>query len=75
MGLSTVLGPVTATASTVLARLREAGPAEVEVGFGIDLATEAGVVISRAAADRHLTVRMVWCRGRQRPCGCRASAD
>ncbi|MFE2174423.1 CU044_2847 family protein [Kitasatospora sp. NPDC059462] len=59
-GLSTALEPVTDLARTVLRRLRDAGPAEVEVEFGVDLATEAGVVITRTAANCHLTVRMVW---------------
>ncbi|MFJ4189392.1 CU044_2847 family protein [Kitasatospora sp. NPDC089509] len=60
VGLNTALGPVTDLARTVLGRLREAGPAEVEVEFGVDLATEAGVVITKTAANCHLTVKVVW---------------
>ncbi|MGW1768718.1 CU044_2847 family protein [Streptomyces sp. NPDC002073] len=61
-GLNTALEPVTDLARTVLRRLRDAGPSEVEVEFGVDLATEAGVVITKTAASCHLTVRMVWRR-------------
>ncbi|WP_371493427.1 hypothetical protein OG871_39285 [Kitasatospora sp. NBC_00374] len=60
VGLSAALEPVTDLARTVLRRLRDAGPAEVEVEFGVDLSTEAGVVITKTAANCHLTVTMVW---------------
>ncbi|MEV7122618.1 CU044_2847 family protein [Kitasatospora griseola] len=60
VGLNAALEPVTDLARTVLRRLRDAGPAEVEVEFGVDLATEAGVVITKAEANCHLTVKMVW---------------
>ncbi|MFG2825056.1 CU044_2847 family protein [Kitasatospora sp. NPDC048365] len=59
-GLNAALEPVTDMARTVLSRLRDAGPAELEVEFGVDLATEAGVVITKTAANCHLTVKMVW---------------
>lgn len=60
VGLSAALEPVTGLAHTVLTRLREAGPAELEVEFGIDLATEAGVVITKSAANCHVTVKVTW---------------
>ncbi|MFD4314841.1 CU044_2847 family protein [Streptomyces sp. NPDC058548] len=60
VGLSTALEPVTDLARTVLTRLRDAGPAELEVEFGVDLSTEAGLVITKTEANCHLTVRMVW---------------
>ncbi|MFD0343623.1 CU044_2847 family protein [Streptomyces sp. NPDC127117] len=60
--LGSALEPVTDMARTVLRRLRDAGPAEVEVEFGVDLSTEAGVVITKTTANCHLTVRMVWSR-------------
>ncbi|MGW2398127.1 CU044_2847 family protein [Kitasatospora sp. NPDC001664] len=59
-GLSAGLEPVTDLARTVLSRLRDAGPSEVEVEFGVDLATEAGVVITKTSANCHLTVRVAW---------------
>ncbi|MFE7189459.1 CU044_2847 family protein [Kitasatospora sp. NPDC057541] len=61
-GLSAALEPVSDLARTVLARLRDAGPAELEVEFGVDLATEAGVVITKTAANCHLTVKLTWRR-------------
>lgn len=60
VSLQTALEPVTDLARTVLDRLRKAGPAEVEVEFGVDLAVEAGVVITKSTADCHLTVKMMW---------------
>ncbi|MEU6237652.1 CU044_2847 family protein [Kitasatospora sp. NPDC047058] len=60
VGLGAALEPVTDLARTVLARLRDAGPAELEVEFGVDLATEAGVVITKTAASCHLTVKLTW---------------
>jgi hypothetical protein len=60
VGLGAALEPVTELARTVLTRLRSAGPAQLEVEFGVDLATEAGVVITKTAANCHLTVKMVW---------------
>ncbi|MFF8775294.1 CU044_2847 family protein [Kitasatospora sp. NPDC015120] len=58
--LGTTLEPVTGLARTVLARLREAGPDEVQVEFGVDLSAAAGVVITKTAAKYHLTVRVTW---------------
>ncbi|GLW56172.1 CU044_2847 family protein [Kitasatospora phosalacinea] len=60
VGLGEALGPVTELARTVLRRLRDAGPAELEVEFGVDLSTEAGVVITKTEASCHLTVKLVW---------------
>lgn len=61
--LQTVLGPITETARAVLSQLRKAGPDEVEVEFGVDLATEAGAVITKTAASCHLKVTMLWRNG------------
>ncbi|MFE7193944.1 CU044_2847 family protein [Kitasatospora sp. NPDC057541] len=58
--LGSALEPVTGLARTVLHRLREAGPDEVQVEFGVDLSAAAGVVITRTAAKCHLTVKVVW---------------
>ncbi|WP_439681313.1 CU044_2847 family protein [Embleya sp. MST-111070] len=60
VALNAALSPVTDLARTVLRRVRDAGPSEVEIEFGIDLGTEAGVVITKTAANCHLTVRVVW---------------
>ncbi|CAM5489325.1 MULTISPECIES: CU044_2847 family protein [Streptomyces] len=61
-GLSAALEPVTDMARSVLTRLRDAGPTELEVEFGVDLGTEAGVVITKTAVNCHLTVKMTWNR-------------
>ncbi|MGV9605975.1 CU044_2847 family protein [Streptomyces sp. NPDC003631] len=58
--LEAALGPVTDTARSVLRRLREAGPDEVEVEFGVDLAVEAGAVITKTGVGCHLKVKMTW---------------
>jgi Trypsin-co-occurring domain 1 len=58
--LQGVFEPVADMARTVLHQLRRAGPAEVEVEFGVDLAVQAGVVITRTGAGCHLTVKLVW---------------
>ncbi|MFE4976010.1 CU044_2847 family protein [Kitasatospora sp. NPDC056651] len=58
--LGTALEPVTGLARTVLARLREAGPDEVQVEFGVDLSAAAGLVITKTAVKSHLTVRVTW---------------
>jgi hypothetical protein len=61
--LQVALEPVVDMARTVLTQLRRAGPAEVEVEFGVDLAVQAGVVITRTEAGCHLTVKMMWKHG------------
>ncbi|MFE3632773.1 CU044_2847 family protein [Streptomyces sp. NPDC059168] len=58
--LRELLGPVRETARTVLQELRQAGPEEVEVEFGVDLSAKAGVVITAGEAAVHLKVRVVW---------------
>ncbi|GCB47305.1 hypothetical protein SNL152K_4609 [Streptomyces sp. NL15-2K] len=58
--LQAALDPVADMARTVLNQLRTAGPAEVEVEFGVDLAVQAGVVITRTDAGCHLTVKVMW---------------
>ncbi|MEU9649434.1 CU044_2847 family protein [Streptomyces sp. NPDC048110] len=57
------LVPVRETARTVLDQLRQAGPREVEVEFGVNLSAKAGAVITAGEAALHLKVRMVWERG------------
>jgi hypothetical protein len=57
------LVPVRETARAVLDQLRDAGPQEVEVEFGVNLSVKAGAVITGSEAAAHLKVRMVWKRG------------
>ncbi|MFB9462388.1 CU044_2847 family protein [Streptomyces cinereospinus] len=52
--------PVTTMARAVLDQLRQAGPDEVTVEFGVNLAAQAGVVIAKSEANCHLRVAMTW---------------
>lgn len=58
--LQASLKPVTHAARVVLDQLREARPTAVEVEFGVDLATEAGAVITKTEVASHLTIRLTW---------------
>ncbi|MCB5167422.1 hypothetical protein LG634_21655 [Streptomyces bambusae] len=58
--LQQALGPVTAAMRATLEQLRKAGPDEIAVEFGLDLAVEAGAVITRTGAHCHLTVTVTW---------------
>ncbi|GII75720.1 hypothetical protein Sru01_07020 [Sphaerisporangium rufum] len=58
--LRSTLGPVRETARAVMEQLRQAGPHQVVVEFGVDLATEAGVVITKSEASCHLTITLTW---------------
>lgn len=58
--LRTMLEPVAATACTVLDELRKAKPDEVTVEFGVDLAVQAGAVITKGETSCHLKVTMSW---------------
>lgn len=69
VSLSAALEPVIEVAGTVLGQLRKAGPAKVEVEFGVDLAVQAGVVITKTAANSHLKVTLTWKRAVDEPDG------
>jgi hypothetical protein len=56
------LAPVREMAQAVVTQLRDAGPEEVEVEFGVHLSAEAGAVISRGGAGAHLQIRVRWQR-------------
>ncbi|MEU2391377.1 CU044_2847 family protein [Streptomyces sp. NPDC007369] len=58
--LQEALTPVTDAASATLDQLRKAGPDEVSVEFGVDLAVTAGAVITKGSANCHLRVTMNW---------------
>ncbi|MFB7474462.1 CU044_2847 family protein [Kitasatospora sp. NPDC056184] len=61
--LQGALVPVTTAAHAALDELRRIGPDEIAVEFGIDLAVEAGAVITKSSANCHLLVRAMWRRG------------
>ncbi|WP_267246429.1 CU044_2847 family protein [Streptomyces sp. PR69] len=54
------LRPVTGMARAALEQLRQAGPDEVVIEFGVDLSAEAGAVIARTETGCHLTVTVTW---------------
>ncbi|MFP8960618.1 CU044_2847 family protein [Streptomyces nanhaiensis] len=58
--LQQTLAPVADTARAVLDQLRQAGPDEVEVEFGVDLSAQAGAVITKGGSSVHLKVRVLW---------------
>ncbi|GHJ47643.1 hypothetical protein Cs7R123_49850 [Catellatospora sp. TT07R-123] len=58
--LQQAMGPIAEAARAVLDELRRAQPDEVEVEFGVDLAVEAGAVITRSEARSHLRVTVRW---------------
>lgn len=60
--LGEIIEPVTETARILVERLSRANPSEFEVEFGIDLAAEAGVVITKSTVGTNVKVRMVWKR-------------
>ncbi|MEO3852572.1 CU044_2847 family protein [Streptomyces sp. B8F3] len=59
--LQEALVPVRELSAAVVGQLRDAaGPAEVEVEFGVDLSAQAGAIISSGKAAAHLRVRLLW---------------
>ncbi|SHI22414.1 CU044_2847 family protein [Streptomyces sp. 3214.6] len=58
--LQGALEPITQAARATLDQLRKARPDEITVEFGIDLAVEAGAVITKNQAGCHLKVTMCW---------------
>jgi hypothetical protein len=58
--LESALDPVTAACRAMLSKLQEAGPAEVEVQFGLKLTAEFGAVITKAAGECNLSVTLRW---------------
>ncbi|MFG2987401.1 CU044_2847 family protein [Streptomyces sp. NPDC048258] len=50
------LEPVTEAARAILGQLRKAHPDQITVEFGVDLAFEAGTVITKSQASCHLKV-------------------
>lgn len=58
--LQGALEPVTEAARATLDQLRKARPDELTVEFGVDLAVEAGAVITKSQASCHLKVTLSW---------------
>jgi hypothetical protein len=60
--LQRALEPVGRAARATVDQLRAACPDQITVEFGVDLAVEAGAVITRSGASCHLKVTVTWDR-------------
>ncbi|MFE0646988.1 CU044_2847 family protein [Streptomyces sp. NPDC059534] len=58
--LQAALEPITEAARATLEQLRKARPDAITVEFGVNLAVEAGAVITKSRADGHLKVTVSW---------------
>ncbi|MFF4034401.1 CU044_2847 family protein [Streptomyces sviceus] len=58
--LQAALVPVTEAARVALDELRKARPDDITVEFGVDLAVEAGAVVTKSQASCHLKVTLSW---------------
>ncbi|MFD9302530.1 CU044_2847 family protein [Streptomyces sp. NPDC060048] len=58
--LQEALESVTQVAQAALEQLRKARPDQITVEFGVDLAVEAGAVITKSKANCHLQVSVSW---------------
>ncbi|MDX3800649.1 CU044_2847 family protein [Streptomyces sp. AK04-3B] len=58
--LAGALEPVAEAMRTTLDALRKARPDQITVEFGVDLAFEAGAVITKSEAGCHLRVTVSW---------------
>ncbi|MFF5188273.1 CU044_2847 family protein [Streptomyces sp. NPDC000345] len=58
--LEGALEPVTEAVRVALDALRKARPDHIAVEFGVDLAFEAGAVITKSEAGCHLRVTVAW---------------
>ncbi|MEV6732613.1 CU044_2847 family protein [Streptomyces sp. NPDC051364] len=54
------LEPITEAARATLEQLRKARPDAITVEFGVDLAVQAGAVITKTRANCHLKVTVQW---------------
>lgn len=58
--LQEALRPVRDMTRAVVTQLRDAGPAEVEIEFGLDLSGQVGVIVNKGEAAAHLRIRALW---------------
>ena len=58
--LQNALSTIKPAAQAVAAQLRELGPDELEIEFGIRLNGKAGAVIASSEAEGHFQVKLVW---------------
>lgn len=55
--------PAVEAAKTVLDKVKEAGPDEVELKFGIKVSGSANWLVAKAAAESNFEVTLTWARG------------
>ncbi|MFJ4580361.1 CU044_2847 family protein [Streptomyces echinatus] len=67
--LQAALVPISAAAHAAAEQLRRAGPHEI-AEFGVDLAVEAGAIITRAGTQAHLQMTIRWVRDESSSPGC-----
>ncbi|MEU5085580.1 CU044_2847 family protein [Streptomyces sp. NPDC021356] len=58
--LQNALEPVREMTRTVVDQLREVGPEEVEIEFGLNLSGQVGVIVNKGEAAAHLKIKMLW---------------
>lgn len=58
--LESALESVAPVARAVLAKVREAGPQQVTVEFGVKLSAQAGAVITRTSGECNFKVTLRW---------------
>lgn len=63
--LEDALGKLRPMAETVVSQMQSLAlrPDEVSVEFGVKLSAQAGIVLAKAAAEGHLTIKLGWQRG------------
>ena len=60
--LQEALDQVRPTLAQVSAMVRDLGPQEAEIEFGLKVGGETGVVIAKGTAEVNFAVRLVWAR-------------
>lgn len=60
--LEDILAGIRPALGAVMTALRDLGPTEHEIEFGIKLNVQAGVIIAKTTTEGHFTVRLKWSR-------------
>jgi Trypsin-co-occurring domain 1 len=61
------VGPAVEAAKTVLDKVKEARPDQVELTFGIKVSGGANWLVARSAAEANFEISLTWLRDGQRP--------
>ncbi|WP_030560049.1 CU044_2847 family protein [Streptomyces aureocirculatus] len=62
VSLEEALGQIEPTLSKVADTVRELGPDTAELGFGLKMGGETGVIIAKGTAEVNFSVRLTWNR-------------